>query len=412
MTSIDPDDSKALLDHINESDTARSSVAADRVTDGLLRAAASAAAADKTDTAAAVLRQVRRIRPELAVVPAPARPERRFHASPVFVRSFATVAASLMVLACLWWVSESLRLQSLATVEAYGQVTIRRGDRTIPVTAATRLYSRDTIETKDGSRATVRYTGERTYLSLRADSRLRLSQSDGAKQLFLDTGTLTADVAPQPADRPMIVSTPRASIRVAGTRFRIQSDAAGALLEVTEGKVCMTRLSDRYSLEVPAGCTLALQGTRTPTLAPIEQVVLGHLRKDQLVEPDKSVRLARAFAINTLTYEVPLDNGAPPDRLKEAVAAAHQAGLRFFARVDLKNGRAMNMNQSEYIKLLQNRLATLVERYDFDGVYFINGIPGKDEAHIVDLLNPVYQYMNETQPGTSLLVGGPNDSST
>ena len=34
------------------------------------------------------------------------------------------------------------------------------------------------------------------------------------------------------------------------------------------------------------------------------------------------------------------------------------------------------------------------------------------ERTVVNLLNPVYQFMNDNQPGTALLVGGATDSST
>jgi ferric-dicitrate binding protein FerR (iron transport regulator) len=411
MNHTDPEDSKAFLDEIKKSESARSEAATDRIVDGLLRASAAMNAADKPNTAAEVLKRIR-TEPDNVIALPDGREQGDSLSRTTLIRSFTVVAASLLLIAGLWWLSENLTIRPLATLEAYGPVTIHRGDRAVPVTATARLYNRDTIETRQGARAIVRYTNERTYMNLRSESRLTVNRRGGAKQLLLQSGSLIADVAPQPADRPMIVATPQASVLVAGTSFRLKSDTSGSLLEVTDGKVCMTRLSDQHTLEVPAGCTLALEGSRTPTLLPIGQVVLGHLRNDQMTEPDKSVKMARALAVNTLTYEMALNGAKPPDRLKQAVATAHKAGLRFFAKVDIQGGRALNLEQAELIRLLQNRLAAFVEEYDLDGVYFINAATGRDESQVVNLLNPVYQYMNETQPGTALVIGYPSDSNT
>ena len=411
MNNADPEDSASLLDEIRRSDAARVEAANDRVVDGLLRASAALSSAGKPDTAADVLGQIRAEHRGGAVLPD--RPERRFAVNPVFVRSLAALAAGLLVVAGLWWVSESLVIKPPATVEASGDVVIRRGQRAIPVAGTARLYNRDTLETGRDARAVVRYAGEHTFVNLRADSRLKLDRRQGAKRLFLESGSLLADVAPQPAGRPMVVETPQASLRVEGTQFRLRSDASGSQLQVTDGKVSMTRLSDLYALEVPAGCSLALGRTRIPAhLLPIEQAVFGHLRSDQISEPGQSLRLAQALAVNTLTYEVSLGGVKPPDRLKQAVTAAHSAGLRFFARVDIQSARRLNMSQAEFTGLLQNRLASLVEEYDLDGVYFANALIGQDESQVVSLLNPVYQYMAETQPGTALLVGYPSDPNT
>lgn len=73
------------------------------------------------------------------------------------------------------------------------------------------------------------------------------------KRLSLDRGTLSAEVVRQ--DRPMVVTTPHAEARVLGTTFQLTVDpAAGSTrLDVTKGRVRLTRLSDGRFTDVGPG---------------------------------------------------------------------------------------------------------------------------------------------------------------
>ena len=75
---------------------------------------------------------------------------------------------------------------------------------------------------------------------------------EGRKRLRLREGTLTADVSPQPAGRPMLVQTRAAEYEVLGTRFQLDADLAGSALSVSEGTVQATRRSDGRTVAVPA----------------------------------------------------------------------------------------------------------------------------------------------------------------
>jgi ferric-dicitrate binding protein FerR (iron transport regulator) len=80
--------------------------------------------------------------------------------------------------------------------------------------------------------------------------------SAGGKSLTLQRGAVWAQIRPQPAERPLVVQTPRGEARVLGTIFtmRIDPDARGSLrLDVQEGKVRFTRSSDNRSVDVAAG---------------------------------------------------------------------------------------------------------------------------------------------------------------
>ena len=75
---------------------------------------------------------------------------------------------------------------------------------------------------------------------------------DGQKKLRLKEGGFSANVNPQPKDKPMLVSTRTALFEVMGTRFSVDAEPTAATLRVSEGRVRATRLSDNLSVEVPA----------------------------------------------------------------------------------------------------------------------------------------------------------------
>lgn len=72
------------------------------------------------------------------------------------------------------------------------------------------------------------------------------------KRVRLDSGTLSADVAKQPAGTSFVVTTPQAEIVVIGTRFTIACSTDSTRVEVREGRVRVTRSADGKSVEVPA----------------------------------------------------------------------------------------------------------------------------------------------------------------
>ncbi|TWU44459.1 fec operon regulator FecR [Rubripirellula tenax] len=96
------------------------------------------------------------------------------------------------------------------------------------------------LEFTDGS--TVRTSGN----SMLAYSEVR------QKVLHLKSGNLSADVAPQPDGRPMLIHTRSAVLEVIGTSFDVDADLASTALNVTEGMVRVKRLSDGRQVEVPA----------------------------------------------------------------------------------------------------------------------------------------------------------------
>jgi len=72
-------------------------------------------------------------------------------------------------------------------------------------------------------------------------------------QVLTLSGVVTADVAKQPADKPMLFLTAHAEARILGTRLKVETIGDATRLDVTEGRVRLTRLKDKASVEVGAG---------------------------------------------------------------------------------------------------------------------------------------------------------------
>ncbi|MEO2023329.1 MAG: FecR family protein [Pirellulaceae bacterium] len=74
----------------------------------------------------------------------------------------------------------------------------------------------------------------------------------GQKKLHLKSGFLSGNVKPQPVGKPMLIYTRSASLVVLGTTFEVQAGITSTELNVSEGQVRLTRLSDGESVVVPA----------------------------------------------------------------------------------------------------------------------------------------------------------------
>jgi hypothetical protein len=101
--------------------------------------------------------------------------------------------------------------------------------------------------------------------------------SKGARgtRVAVALGTVTADVARQPADSPLSFLTPHAEARVLGTVLRLVVEGGSTRLEVREGKVRFSR--EGKSVDVPAGqYALAVAGAppSVHSLSPDEILLL------------------------------------------------------------------------------------------------------------------------------------------
>jgi ferric-dicitrate binding protein FerR (iron transport regulator) len=72
------------------------------------------------------------------------------------------------------------------------------------------------------------------------------------KEVSLVEGSLSANVAPQPSDRPLLIHTSTANLEVLGTQFDLVAEPSSMDLSVAEGCVRVTRLMDGSVADVPA----------------------------------------------------------------------------------------------------------------------------------------------------------------
>ncbi len=107
----------------------------------------------------------------------------------------------------------------------------------------------------EGAGASVQYA-DGTRLDLSPETVLRFEADGGlhtpgvGKRLFLQTGLVDAEVAGQPEGRPMLLSTPHAALRALCTRFSSATTSDSTHVELEEGRLHLTRLSDGHSIVV------------------------------------------------------------------------------------------------------------------------------------------------------------------
>ena len=81
---------------------------------------------------------------------------------------------------------------------------------------------------------------------------LALSDGEQGKFIHLRRGDLSADVAAQPAGKPLKLMTPSAEAEVLGTQFNVTAGPDSTRVSVNEGLVSVERLADGSVQKVPA----------------------------------------------------------------------------------------------------------------------------------------------------------------
>jgi len=173
----------------------------------------------------------------------------------------AAAAILMLALAGLYYLRPAAPVApALATLEeSSGNVALLGSDSTQSAHAGLSLSEQNGLQTAVGSHATLRFAdGTRITLSGDAQTRLWLhapgeSTAPHGKWMTLDTGSIDASVAPQPAGMPMRIHTPNTAVKIVGTQFRLSAAPASARLDVREGRVEMQRLSDGKAVDVNGG---------------------------------------------------------------------------------------------------------------------------------------------------------------
>jgi hypothetical protein len=151
-----------------------------------------------------------------------------------------------------WFFGPTMGKPILAEVQGTG-LRLERAGQTLIATAGMSLSAGDVLRASENGTATITFVPEKTRVSLNAGTELKLSSLLHGKRFELHLGKLEASVAPQRPFRPLVLNTPHADARVVGTHFILTVATNATRLDVTEGSVRFTRISDRRAVRVPAG---------------------------------------------------------------------------------------------------------------------------------------------------------------
>jgi ferric-dicitrate binding protein FerR (iron transport regulator) len=141
-------------------------------------------------------------------------------------------------------------------------ITGAGGGTSQPVAAAAELRPGDTLRTTGAGSSAVLTYADGTRLVLVNDSSLTCL-GGARKSVVLHAGTASVRVAPQPAGSPMLLATPGAKVEVVGTRFAIAATTERTELNVSQGRVRLTRVSDGQTVDVAGGQSIATNGEAT-----------------------------------------------------------------------------------------------------------------------------------------------------
>jgi FecR-like protein len=115
------------------------------------------------------------------------------------------------------------------------------------------------VETSGASSSALLRFADKTWVEVGGNSSFRPLEGEGAavgRRVSLNSGTLQSHIEKQPMDRPMVFATPNSKATVLGTTIRLSftpDPRPTTTLEVKEGKVRLTRLSDGKFVDVAAG---------------------------------------------------------------------------------------------------------------------------------------------------------------
>ncbi|MCX5676409.1 MAG: FecR family protein [Planctomycetota bacterium] len=161
-------------------------------------------------------------------------------------------AAAVIVGAAAFWLSrERAEIITLTQVSGAASWSPEGGQAESGLEPGARMRAGTLSVEGAASSAQLRF-GDGSVVTVAGDSELALSHG-AQKQLALRHGSLTGDIRPQPAGRPMTVRTPTAEVEVLGTRFLLVAQSGETQLSVESGLVRLRRLADDSTIEVPQG---------------------------------------------------------------------------------------------------------------------------------------------------------------
>ena len=111
-----------------------------------------------------------------------------------------------------------------------------------------------------------------SHVTISGNSMLTFSDH-GQKKLHLKEGNVSGNVKSQPAGKPMLIYTRSAILEILGTQFEVEAGLSATMLNVSEGKVRVKRLSDGSTVDVPAKHRVIAAAGRTMSPVPVPDSV-------------------------------------------------------------------------------------------------------------------------------------------
>lgn len=206
---------------------------------------------------------------------------------------------------------------AIATVvDVGGSAEAQRDGRTTPLVPAAPIAAGDRIVVGEGSHLALAYA-DGTRLDLGPSTTLRMS-APGSDRLELEQGELDAAVTHRAAGKALVFSTSQARAEVIGTRLRLSVSSSATRLQVDEGRVRLTRLSDGAVAEIGSGHAATATADREAMFASVRSGSLA----DRLVLGTKTL-FSTVFADSPEAWPDAL--GQPPGTPAGTVAVRTQS---------------------------------------------------------------------------------------
>ena len=158
----------------------------------------------------------------------------------------------------------------LENVVGLVDVTVGEGSTTQAVENGP-VHSGQTVVTKGKDAQAAIRLEDSTLILVAGDTRVAFPAEE-RDRIDIERGNAIASVRARPADRPLVFCTPEARIEVLGTRLSVARAERRTRVDVLEGDIRLTRLSDQRSVTLAGGQTADVSPQADLRPAPIQPV--------------------------------------------------------------------------------------------------------------------------------------------
>jgi len=194
-------------------------------------------------------------------------------------RRLVLATAAALLLAAFLGVFLARGPRDRVLLAAGPETVVERGGAPVDVHPGLVLEPGDVLRTPRKGWASVRYA-DGTMVEVGADTRAVFEEGP-SKRIFVETGLVTAEVAPQRPDRPMILHSATAEAKVLGTNLAFSVTDGDARLLVREGRVAFSR--GAAAIEVKGGQTATAAEGRPLVAVSLSREVLRKFGKDHFM---------------------------------------------------------------------------------------------------------------------------------